>query len=91
MNNSPRWGAGAAAGSKSGDRLVKPSADSPTSTSAQASPRPDSWQTAPAFPYSDESLAYDWQDDAVKGYALWIAINRARLRIVQALVWRAAQ
>jgi hypothetical protein len=32
---------------------------------------------------------YDWEDDAKRGYALWIAIMRARLRIVLALKVRA--
>jgi hypothetical protein len=36
------------------------------------------------------AASYEWQDDAIKSYALWIAINRARLLIVRALKWRSA-
>jgi hypothetical protein len=36
------------------------------------------------------AASYEWEDDARKGYALWIAINRARLLIVKALKVRAA-
>jgi hypothetical protein len=36
-------------------------------------------------------MTYDWDDDAQKSYALWIAINRARLLIVRALMWKAAR
>jgi hypothetical protein len=34
---------------------------------------------------------YSWEDDARKGYELWIAIMRARLLIVRALKARAAR
>jgi hypothetical protein len=37
----------------------------------------------------DWAVTYPWEDDAKKGYALWISIMRARLLIVKALKWRA--